>query len=60
MKKSTKKDCSCHCACEPTQEQIKIRAQEVYMRTQVAGRDVENWLQAEAELRAELTQHAKA
>lgn len=36
----------------PTEEQIRIRAYEIYVdQGRKEGMDVENWLQAEAELR---------
>jgi len=39
---------------EPTQEEIAIRAQEIYIQKgRQDGRDVENWLEAEAQLKAE-------
>jgi hypothetical protein len=37
-----------------TQEQISARAQEIYLRNgSLEGRDLDNWLEAEKELRAE-------
>lgn len=39
---------------EPTQEEIAIRAQEIFIRKgRRHGQDLENWLEAEAELKAE-------
>nr|WP_283950763.1 DUF2934 domain-containing protein [Pedosphaera parvula] len=39
---------------ELTREEIAIRAQEIYVNTGMQpGRDVENWLEAEAQLKAE-------
>ena len=35
----------------PTEEQIRRRAYEIYMKHGVPGRDTENWLQAERELK---------
>ena len=36
----------------PTEEQIRHRAHEIYLENgRQPGRDIENWLQAEAELR---------
>ena len=34
----------------PTEEQIRRRAYEIYMKRGEPGRDAENWLQAEREL----------
>jgi len=34
----------------PTEEQIRQRAHEIYMRHRKPGRDLQNWLQAEREL----------
>jgi Protein of unknown function (DUF2934) len=36
----------------PTEEQIRKRAREIYMRHRKPGRDLQNWLQAERELQA--------
>jgi len=39
---------------ELTPDEIAIRAQEIYVNSgRQAGRDVENWLEAEAQLKAE-------
>ena len=39
----------------PTQEEIAARAHEIYVKSgQVEGRDVDNWLLAEAELTVEV------
>ena len=39
---------------EPTQEEIAIRAQEIYIKKgRQDGQDMENWLEAEAQLKAE-------
>ena len=35
----------------PTEEQIRKRAYEIYMKPEKHGQDVENWLQAERELK---------
>jgi hypothetical protein len=35
----------------PTEEQIRNRAYEIYLKTRIPGRDVQNWLQAEWELK---------
>lgn len=41
-------------AAQPTQEQITARAFQIYVRNgRKEGRDTENWLEAEAELRTE-------
>lgn len=40
-----------------TQELIRKRAEEIYERNgKIAGRDLENWVQAETEVRRELSQ----
>ena len=35
----------------PTEDQIRRRAYEIYMKHGESGRDTQNWLQAERELR---------
>lgn len=41
----------------PTEEQIRIRAHEIYIENdRQPGRDLENWLQAENELRQALAE----
>jgi hypothetical protein len=35
----------------PTEEQIRKRAYEIYMRQENHGKDVDNWLEAERELK---------
>ena len=35
----------------PTEEQIRKQAHEIYMRHRKPGRDLQNWLQAEWELK---------
>lgn len=43
------------------QEAIRRRAEEIYIRNgRVAGRDLENWRQAEREIQAEAEEYAKA
>ncbi len=35
----------------PTEEQVRKRAYEIYMRQENHGKDVDNWLEAERELK---------
>jgi hypothetical protein len=38
---------------KPTEDQIRRRAYEIYLKHQQPGRDLQNWLQAERELTEE-------
>ena len=54
MKPRTRKNGSASTSAQPTREEIASRAYEVYVRKgQAEGHDLENWLEAEAELKQE-------
>ncbi len=44
----------------PTEDQIRRRAYEIYMKHGEPGRDAENWLQAERELKQALEPETQA
>ena len=62
--RNNRKNGSASTSAEPTREEIASRAYQVYVRKgQVEGCDLENWLEAEAELKRERngnTQHREA